>query len=128
MGDGPEGLLYTGTSVVSGVGQARVTATGARTQFGAIAQTLVEKAPLTEYERSALESGVRSPLDVAILAHQHPAIGAYQKRAELPFDFERRRVSVLVSGREGVQARRRRSADPHARRRAGPDTVWVRCV
>ena len=36
---------------------------------------------------SALESGVRSPLDAAILAHEHPAIEAYAKRAELPFDF-----------------------------------------
>jgi Mg2+-importing ATPase len=47
---------------------------------------------------SALESGVRSPLDAAILAHDHPAITAYQKRAELPFDFQRRLVSVLASG------------------------------
>jgi P-type Mg2+ transporter len=226
VGDGPDGLLYAGTSVVSGIGQACVTGTGPRTQFGAIAQSLVEKAPPTEYERgarsfgliimrtvvglvvfvflvsallhhdplesllfalalavgltpeflpmiitvtlgagaqrmaqgkvivkrlaaienlgtmdvlcsdktgtltrgvltlqsavdgvgrtsedvlrwacvnSALESGVRSPLDAAILAHQHPTIGTYQKRAELPFDFERRRVSVLVSGPDGVQ-------------------------
>ena len=222
----PRASCIAGTSIVSGIGQARVTATGARTQFGAIAQALVEKAPPTEYERgarsfgliimrtvvglvifvflvsallhhdplesllfalalavgltpeflpmimtvtlgagaqrmaqgkvivkrleaienlgtmdvlcsdktgtltlgalslqsavdalgnpsedvlrwacvnSALESGVRSPLDAAILAHQHPAIAAYEKRAELPFDFERRRVSVLVSGPDGVQ-------------------------
>ena len=226
VGDEPDGLLYAGTSVVSGIGQACVTGTGPRTQFGAIAQSLVEKAPPTEYERgarsfgliimrtvvglvvfvflvsallhhdplesllfalalavgltpeflpmiitvtlgagaqrmaqgkvivkrlaaienlgtmdvlcsdktgtltrgtltlqsaidglgkpsqdvlrsacvnSALESGVRSPLDAAILAHNHPAISAYEKRAELPFDFERRRVSVLVSGPDGVQ-------------------------
>ena len=52
---------------------------------------------------SALESGIRSPLDAAILAHDHPAIVDYTKRAELPFDFERRRVSVLVDGPDGVQ-------------------------
>jgi Mg2+-importing ATPase len=226
VGDGPEGLLFAGTSIVSGIGQASVTATGPRTQFGAIAQSLVEKPPPTEYERGArtfgliimrtvvglvlfvflvsallhhdplesllfalalavgltpeflpmiitvtlaagakrmaqgkvivkrlaaienlgtmdvlcsdktgtltlgaltlqtavdglgtasedvlrwacvnsgLESGVRSPLDAAILAHEHPAIEAYVKRAELPFDFERRRVSVLASGPDGVQ-------------------------
>src|SRR5207237_3507440 len=51
---------------------------------------------------SALESGVRSPLDAAILAHEHSAIADYQKRAELPLDFERRRVSVLVDGPEGT--------------------------
>jgi P-type Mg2+ transporter len=43
--------LFAGTSVVSGAGQARVTATGGRTQFGAIAQSLAEKAPATEFER-----------------------------------------------------------------------------
>ena len=52
---------------------------------------------------SALESGIRSPLDAAILAHDHPAIADYTKRAELPFDFERRRVSVLVDGPDGLQ-------------------------
>jgi P-type Mg2+ transporter len=52
---------------------------------------------------SALESGIRSPLDAAILAHEHPAIALYAKRAELPLDFERRRVSVLVDGPEGRQ-------------------------
>ena len=226
VGDGPEGLLYAGTSIVSGIGQATVTATGTHTQFGAIAQALVDEPPLTEYERgartfgliimrtvvglvlfvflvsalqhhdplqsllfalalavgltpeflpmimtvtlsagakrmaqgkvivkrlaaienlgtmdvlcsdktgtltrgtltmqsavdglgntsedvlrwacvnSALESGVRSPLDAAILAHQHPAIETYLKRSELPFDFDRRRVSVLASGPDGVQ-------------------------
>jgi Mg2+-importing ATPase len=50
-----------------------------------------------------LASGVRSHLDAAILAHQHPAVDAYSKRAELPFDFERRRVSVVAEGPEGVQ-------------------------
>jgi len=43
VGDGPDGLLYAGTSIVSGIGCACVTATGARTQFGAIAQSLVER-------------------------------------------------------------------------------------
>ncbi|MDQ6670220.1 MAG: HAD-IC family P-type ATPase, partial [Chloroflexota bacterium] len=223
---GHAACLFAGTSIVSGVGQAVVTATGQRTQFGAIARALVEKAPPTEYERGArsfglvimrtvlglvffvflvnallkrdplesllfalalavgltpeflpmittvtlgqgamrmakekvivkrleaienlgnmdilcsdktgtltlgsvvvqthvdawgaeseavlkwacinstLESGIRSPLDAAILAHEHPAIAQYAKRAELPLDFERRRVSVLVDGPEGRQ-------------------------
>jgi Mg2+-importing ATPase len=219
-------LLFAGTSIVSGVGRAVVTATGPRTQFGAIAHALIEKAPPTEFElgarrfgtlimrtivglvlfvflvsallhrdplesllfalalavgltpeflpmimtvtlsqgarrmargkvivkrlaaiehlgnmdilcsdktgtltrgvvtlsayvdiagqesadvlrwacvNSALESGIRSPLDDAILAHDHPAIGDYTKRSELPFDFERRCVTVLADGPEGLQ-------------------------
>jgi Mg2+-importing ATPase len=51
---------------------------------------------------SALEQGVRSPLDAAILAHEHKAIPSYTRRAELPLDFERRRVSVLAVGPDGV--------------------------
>lgn len=220
----PGDTVYAGTSIVSGVGSAVVTATGSRTQFGAIARALVEKAPPTEYERgvrsfgviimrtviglvllvfliqallrrdplesllfalalavgltpeflpmimtvtlghgaqrmargkvivkrleaienlgtmdvlctdktgtltrgvveleqhvnawgresdtplrwacvnSALEAGIRSPLDSAILAHEHPSIDAFKKVAELPFDFERRRVSVLTDGPDG---------------------------
>ncbi len=225
-GAGPERQLFAGTSVVSGVGQAVVSATGRRTQFGAIARGLIERAPPSDFElgtrrfgflimrtviglvlfvflvnallrrdplesfmfalalavgltpeflpmittvtlgrgalrmaqghvivkrlesienlgsmdvlcsdktgtltqgkiileqhvdaqgqdsaatlrwaciNSALEQGVRSPLDAAILAHEHEAIPLYTKRAELPLDFERRRVSVLASGPEGVQ-------------------------
>lgn len=220
------GQLFAGTSIVSGVGRAIVTATGRQTEFGAIAHALVEKAPPTEFElgarrfgmlvmrtivglvlfvflvsallrrdplesllfalalavgltpeflpmimtvtlsrgaqrmaqgkvivkrlsaiehlgnmdvlcsdktgtltrgtvtlaehvdvdgkesedvlrwaciNSALESGIRSPLDLAILAHEHPAIAEYEKCVELPFDFERRCVSVLVRGPEGRQ-------------------------
>jgi Mg2+-importing ATPase len=44
---------------------------------------------------SAFESGLKSPLDDAILAHQIDT-GAWKKIDEVPFDFERRRVSVLV--------------------------------
>jgi Mg2+-importing ATPase len=224
-GAGRGAQLFAGTSVVSGVGRALVTATGARTQFGAIARALVEKAPPTEFERgtrhfgflimrtvvalvvfvflvnallrrdplesflfalalavgltpeflpmiitvtlsagaqrmaqgkvivkrlaaienlgnmdvlcsdktgtltrgqltlqawvdaagqpsknvlllacvnSAFESGIRSPLDAAVLSHDHPGIGEYAKRAEIPFDFERRCVSVLVDGPDGA--------------------------
>lgn len=37
-----------------------------------------------------------NPLDVAILLHDQPEINEYQKVDEVPFDFERRRVSVVV--------------------------------
>jgi Mg2+-importing ATPase len=45
---------------------------------------------------SAFESGIRSPLDDAILEHGRPDVSAWRKLDEVPFDFERRRVSVLV--------------------------------
>jgi len=37
-----------------------------------------------------------NPLDTAVLKHDHPDIQDYQKIDEIPFDFERRRVSILV--------------------------------
>jgi P-type Mg2+ transporter len=47
---------------------------------------------------SRFETGVRSPLDQAILAHTADhALDGWSKIAEVPFDFERRRVSILAA-------------------------------
>ena len=48
------------------------------------------------YLNSFFESGLRSPLDDAILEHSEINTGGWEKIDEVPFDFERRRVSVLV--------------------------------
>lgn len=48
------------------------------------------------YFNSFFETGLKSPLDEAILEHTHIDIGGWQKIDEVPFDFERRRVSVLL--------------------------------
>lgn len=48
------------------------------------------------YLNSFYETGLKSPLDDAILAHEHIDVTAWKKIDEVPFDFERRRVSVLV--------------------------------
>ncbi|HSF06444.1 MAG TPA: magnesium-translocating P-type ATPase [Methylomirabilota bacterium] len=45
---------------------------------------------------SAHQTGLRSPMDEAILRHEHPAPGRYRGVDEIPFDFARRRVSVVV--------------------------------
>ncbi len=45
---------------------------------------------------STFETGIRSPLDDAILAANHDSEG-YAKVDEIPFDFERRRLSIVVS-------------------------------
>ena len=44
---------------------------------------------------SHFETGLRSPLDTAIIEHRGDA-AAWTKIDEVPFDFERRRVSVLI--------------------------------
>jgi Mg2+-importing ATPase len=48
------------------------------------------------YLNSHFESGLKSPLDEAILAHAHIDTQDWRKLDEVPFDFERRRVSVLL--------------------------------
>ncbi len=55
------------------------------------------------YLNSYFESGLKSPLDDAILAHETLDVSGWSKIDEVPFDFERRRVSVLV---ERASARR----------------------
>lgn len=48
------------------------------------------------YLNSFFETGLKSPLDDAILEHSEIDISGWRKIDEVPFDFERRRVSVLI--------------------------------
>jgi len=45
---------------------------------------------------SKFETGIRSPLDDVILRQSVPPADGYTKCDEIPFDFERRRLSVVV--------------------------------
>lgn len=56
--DGAQGpTVFLGTSVISGIATAVVTATGAQTLFGGIAKGLTEKAPETDFERGTRRFG-----------------------------------------------------------------------
>jgi Mg2+-importing ATPase len=46
---------------------------------------------------AALETGLSSPLDDAVLAAAAPDLSTVRKLAEIPFDFVRKRVSVVVA-------------------------------
>ena len=48
------------------------------------------------YLNSYFETGLKSPLDDAILEHKDIDVSNWRKIDEVPFDFERRRVSVLI--------------------------------
>jgi P-type Mg2+ transporter len=50
-----------------------------------------------------LETGLSSPLDEAILQSHTPDLANVRKRTEIPFDFMRRRVSVIVERPTGIQ-------------------------
>lgn len=68
-----------------------------------------EQVMLLAYLNSLYETGIQNPLreavikranvnplDIAILKHDHPDVQPYTKLDEIPFDFERRRASVVV--------------------------------
>ena len=62
----------------------------------------VSPRPLTlAYINASFETGIRSPLDAAILRQGAAAVTDYQKIDEIPFDFERRRLSVVVEAPDG---------------------------
>ena len=68
-----DGLLFVGTSVVSGTGRAVITATGTRTSYGEIAKRLAERAPENDFQRGVRTFGflifrVTAILVVAVLA------------------------------------------------------------
>jgi Mg2+-importing ATPase len=55
-----------------------------------------DKVFLHSFLNSNFQTGLRSPLDEAILKHKEVDTSKYQKIDEVPFDFIRRRVSVVV--------------------------------
>lgn len=56
---------------------------------------------LYTYLNSVYQTGVRNPLDKAILAYKKIDFGAYTKTEEIPFDFVRKMMSVAVVGPKG---------------------------
>src|SRR4029079_12438193 len=52
---------------------------------------------------ASLETGLPSPLDDAILKARTPDLLHLRKLAEIPFDFVRKRVSVVVEGPDGIR-------------------------
>ena len=59
-----------------------------------------ERVLLLSYLNSIYETGIKSPLDEAILQHGTLDVGGYSKIDEIPFDFERRCLSVVVQHKE----------------------------
>ena len=55
-----------------------------------------EKVLLYSFLNSSHQTGLKSPLDAAILAYKDVNVKDYRKIDEIPFDFTRKRVSVVV--------------------------------
>lgn len=67
---------------------------------------------------AALQTGIASGLDAAILARHTPDLGGVRKLDEVPFDFERRCVSI-VAERDGARVLVTKGA---------PEDVLARCA
>lgn len=52
------------------------------------------------FNAAVLKTANINPLDAAILNHDHPLAKGYKKIDEIPFDFERRRSSIVVEKEE----------------------------
>lgn len=52
---------------------------------------------LLTYLNSYFQSGIQNPLDDAILQYRQPDVSSYSKQDEIPFDFVRKRMSVVVA-------------------------------
>jgi len=59
-----------------------------------------EKVFLYSVLNSRLQTGLRSPMDEAILKHQEVNTDQYQKVDEIPFDFIRKRLSVVAKSNQ----------------------------
>ncbi len=55
-----------------------------------------ERVLLFGYLNSTYQTGIKSPLDEALLLYDRVDISGYSKVGEIPFDFERRCLSVIV--------------------------------
>lgn len=51
---------------------------------------------------SFYQSGLKNPLDNAILSHREVSTAGYQKADEIPFDFIRKRLSVIVKEKDKI--------------------------
>ena len=55
-------------------------------------------------DTALLRKAKMDPLDAAVLNHPHPDISDFRKVDEIPFDFERRRVSIVARRANGEDA------------------------
>ena len=55
-----------------------------------------ERTRTLAYLNSRFQSGIHSPLDAAVLEHDAHDVDGWTKTDEIPFEFERRRLSVVV--------------------------------
>jgi len=66
--------------------------------FGARSDRILEMAYLNAF----FQTGLKNPMDAAITGFKALDVTRYEKIDEIPYDFERKRLSVVVRGRDGT--------------------------
>lgn len=70
------------------------------------------------YLNSYFQTGIKNPLDDAVLFHGKRPVDAYKKTEEIPFDFQRKMLSIAVQ-----------NGDAHTLITKGaPEELWKHCV
>ena len=64
--------------------------------YYSLSEQASDRVLLFSYVNSIYQTGIKSPLDEAIIQHGALNIDKYAKISEIPFDFERRRLSIVV--------------------------------
>ncbi|WP_454856733.1 magnesium-translocating P-type ATPase [Rhizobium binxianense] len=64
-----------------------------------------ERVHLLAMLNAALQTGLKNPLDDAVLASAKDGkeLSGYRKLEEIPYDFARKRLSVIVAGKDGTE-------------------------
>jgi len=57
-----------------------------------------EKVFLHGFLNASLQAGYANPIDTAVIAYRHLDLSSYRKLDEEPYDFVRKRLSILVEG------------------------------
>jgi P-type Mg2+ transporter len=70
------------------------------------------------YLNSTFQTGIKNPLDQAVLEEGKVDIKDYKKTEEIPFDFHRKMLSIAVKGPEG----------DILITKGAPEEVWKRCA
>lgn len=68
-----------------------------------VAGTTSEEVLHVAYLNSIFQTGLKNPLDAAILSYRKIGISGYKKIDEIPYDFYRKRLSVVTEFKRGRQ-------------------------
>jgi Mg2+-importing ATPase len=83
-----------------------------------------EKVLLHAYLNAFYETGFTNPIDEAVRTYRKFDLSGYQKQDEIPYDFLRKRLSILVSHDNTLNGNQRRTTECACRLRIRRNWRW----